>query len=215
MEISKERIEEFKRIYKDEYGEDLTDDEAYDAAHALAGFAKLAFDFYIEEKRRKQKLKKEPKGFLLEGDGQYSCPICERSITANEMWYDKYGQKCTICQKAIDKKIIPGSVCKNKESWYSTWDFNHYFKIKTPTVNKLVRQNILKARVIPDISYNIFLIKDNADILPPKKLLKSRLVQVGENRYDSQDWYEFQDPQEVLKDYKILEHLKRDLTIKF
>jgi len=160
----------------------------------------------VEDKIKENKLKENPKGFNLEGNGQYTCPICGRSTVANEMWYDKYGQKCTTCQKAIDKKIIPGSVCKNKDSWYSTWEFEHYFKIKTPTVNKLVRQSIIKGRVIPEINCSIFLIKDNANVLPSKKLLKSRLVQVGEERYGSQDWYEFQNPKEVLKDYKILEY---------
>lgn len=148
----------------------------------------------MEDKIKENKLKENPKGFNLEGNGQYTCPICGRSTVANEMWYDKYGQKCTTCQKAIDKKIIPGSVCKNKDSWYSTWEFEHYFKIKTPTVNKLVRQSIIKGRVIPEINCSIFLIKDNANVLPSKKLLKSRLVQVGEERYGSQDWYEFQNP---------------------
>lgn len=208
MQISKEQIEEFKRIYKEEYGKELSDEEAYDAAYRVAGFAKLAFDHYVEDKRRKRKLKENPKGFSLEGDGHYTCPICGGTIIANEMWYDKYGQKCMTCQKAIDKKIIPGSAVKDRDSWYSTWEFDSYFKMKTPTVNKLVRQNILKARVIPDINHSIFLIKDNIDVLPPKKLLESRSVQVSENTYSSQRWYEFQDPREVLKDYKILEYIK-------
>lgn len=207
MHISKEQLEEFKRIYKKEYGDELTDDEAYDAAYRVAGFAKLAFDFYVEDKIRKQKLKKDPKGFSLEGVGVYTCPICGRSTPANEMWYDKYGQKCIICQKAIDKRIIPGNICKNEDLWYSTWEFDSYFKMKTPTVNKLVRQNILRARIIPDINCSIFLIKDNIDILPPKTLLESRSVQVAENTYSSQRWYKFQDPKEVLKDYKILEYI--------
>lgn len=206
MEISKEQLEKFKRIFKKEYGIELTDEEAYEYASNLLGFLKLIFDFQIKEEKNKQRLKKEPKGFALSGSS-YSCHICSRTVPAHEMWYDKYGQKCLICQKAIDKKIIPGSVCKNTDSWYSTWEFDHYFKIKTPTVNKLVRQNILKARIIPDINCSIFLIKENIDVLPPKKLLKSRLVQVGEDRYGSQDWYEFQDPKEVLKDYRIVEYI--------
>ncbi|MDD4049138.1 MAG: hypothetical protein PHI90_10085 [Clostridia bacterium] len=54
MQISKERIEEFKRIYKEKSGEELSDDEAYDAAYRLVGFVKLAYDFYIEEKIQKK-----------------------------------------------------------------------------------------------------------------------------------------------------------------
>lgn len=37
----------------------------------------------------------------------------------------------------------------------------------------------------------------------PKKQLE-----VGENTIRSQNWYEFQYPQKVLKSYKILEYLK-------
>lgn len=208
MDISKERIEEFKRIFEKEYGKKLTDEEAYESAHNLLGFFEVLYTIYIREQGYKRKLKESPRGFSLEGNGQYVCPVCGRYTIANEMWYDRYGQKCITYQKAIDKKIIPGSVCKNKDSWYSTWEFYYYFKIKTPTVNKLVRQSIIKARVIPEINCSIFLIKDNTDVLPSKKLLKSRLVRFEENRYGSQNWYEFQDPVEVLRGYKVVEYSK-------
>jgi len=48
MHISKKHIKEFKRIYKEEYGKELSDEEAYDAAYRVAGFARLAFDNYVE-----------------------------------------------------------------------------------------------------------------------------------------------------------------------
>lgn len=206
MDISKKHLEEFKKIFEKKYGKKLTDDEAYDSISGLVRLVELAFDHCQEEERRKQRLKKEPKGFSLEGSS-YTCPICSRTVPANEMWYDKHGQKCLICQKAINKRIIPGMICEKSDLWYSMWELESNFKLKSPTVRKLVRQNILKARIIPDINVYIFLIKDNADTLPPKDLVKSRVIRVGENTIKSQDWYEFKDPKETLKNYKIWSHL--------
>ena len=48
MHISEKHIREFKKIHKEEYGKELSDEEAYDAAYRGAGFAKLAFDDYAE-----------------------------------------------------------------------------------------------------------------------------------------------------------------------
>lgn len=206
MEISKERLEEFKKIFKKEYGKELTDEEAYEYASNLLGFFKVLLDIQIRDEMNKQRLKKEPKGFALTGSS-YSCSICGRTVPANEMWYDKFGQKCLICQKAIDNKIIPGRLCEHSDSWYSMWEFDHYFGIKSATVRKLIRQEIIKARIVPEVSCYVFIIKENTDILPPKKLLKSRLVRVGEDTFTSQYWYEFQDPNEVLKEYGILEYI--------
>ena len=62
-------------------------------------------------------MKDNPRGFHLEGIG-YTCFICRNSISNEETWYDKWGIKCSTCQKAIDKKIIPASVAKNENSWY-------------------------------------------------------------------------------------------------
>lgn len=35
MQLSRKELDEFKQIYKDEYGKDLTDDQAYDLALPL------------------------------------------------------------------------------------------------------------------------------------------------------------------------------------
>ena len=43
MEISKEELEEFKKIYKEEFGEDLSDEEAREVAQRLLGFIKLVY----------------------------------------------------------------------------------------------------------------------------------------------------------------------------
>ena len=82
-------------------------------------------------------------------------------------------------------------------------------------MQKWVRHGILKARTVSyygkGVHTELFLIKDNKDFLPPKKLLESHM---GRERKDGQDhesmhpWYHFGDPRETLKGYKIMDHLR-------
>lgn len=184
MQISDERIKEFQEIYKKEYGKELTWEEAAEGARSLLGLAQIAYDSYREDCFRKRKLKDHPKGFHLDDGEIYSCRICRESISNGRTWWDEGGIKCLHCQKALDKKIIPKSVCKNDKSWYATWEFDYYFKIKSPTVRKLVRQGKLKSRIIPNINggehFELFLIKDNIGVLPEKP--ESYLVKDEQNR---------------------------------
>lgn len=172
MELSDERIKEFQEIYKKEYGKELSWKEAAEGARSLLGLAQIAYDSYKTECLRKRKLKDNPKGFHLDDGKTYSCRICRESISNERTWWDEGGIKCLHCQKALDKKIIPKSVCKNDKSWYATWEFDYYFKIKTPTIQKFVRQGKLKSRIIPGINggkhFELFLIKDNPGVLPEK-----------------------------------------------
>ena len=181
MSLTDERIKEFQDIYEKKYGKKLSWEEATDAGNNLVGFVELIFKSYITDQKRKKKLEKYPKGFHIEGEG-YSCCICNNTISNQETWYDKYGIKCLICQKAIEKRLIPVSVCKNKDSWYSTWEFDYYFGVKSPTIRKFVRQGKLKARTVPGENrkayFEIFLIKDNLEVLPKKP--ESRLVEAGD-----------------------------------
>ena len=57
----------------------------------------------------------------------------------------------------------------------------------------------------------VFLIKDNKNFLPPKKLLESkrgRVAEDGKEEVRILPWYCFSDPHEILKDYKIMEYLR-------
>jgi len=173
MEPSEKYIKEFQELYKKEYGKDLTWEEATESARSLLSFAEIAFDSYKTDCIRKCKLKDHPKGFHLDDGKTYTCFICKESISNEQTWWDESGIKCMHCQKALDKKIIPKSVCKNDDSWYAGWEFNYYFNIKTPTVRKFVRQGKLKPRIIKNIDtgkphFELFLIKDNKEVLPNK-----------------------------------------------
>lgn len=207
MQFSDKSIKEFQDIFERKYGKKITREEAEESARSLVNFFDLLVKIDTRERQNKEKLKKLPKGFSFMDGKTYNCGICGTQIKDEQLWYDKWGAKCLACQKAIDEKIVLGEICGNENLWYSIWEFDFYFKLKAPTVRKLIRQNVLKARIIPDTGFRIFLIQENSDTLPPKELVESRVVQVGENTYSSQNWYEFKNPQEALKDYKILFHL--------
>ena len=146
----------------------------------------------------------------------YTCFVCKNSISNEETWYDKWSIKCLTCQKAIDKKIIPASVAKNNKSWYSKCDLESRFNIDRHAINRFIEDGILKPRIVPNNlgkphAY-LFLIKDNKDILPPKKLTKSHMVKEvkkdGKEWFHLEPWYRFVDPFEHLKGYKIMDYMR-------
>ena len=59
MQLSKESIEEFKRIFKKEYGRELTYEEAYEAAFNLLGFFELLWK--IDRRLKREQKKKDKK----------------------------------------------------------------------------------------------------------------------------------------------------------
>lgn len=172
MSLSEEAIKEFQKIYEKKYGKKLSFAEASEAAHNLYHYVKLAYDIAAKEHRREERLKKEPKGFHVDDGEGYTCPICKNAMAREETWYDKKSLKCIYCQKALDKRIIPVSVLKDEDSWYSIYEFDYYFGIKPRSIRKLVRSGELKSRIIPDsdngVRLEVFLIKDNPDVLVKK-----------------------------------------------
>ncbi|MFH1472917.1 MAG: hypothetical protein ABIF06_00685 [bacterium] len=214
MSLSKEHIQEFKDLLEKEKGEEVSWEEATEAAYNLLRFAELVVELGMKEQRRQKKLEKNPKGFHLEGIG-YTCFICKNSVSNEESWYDKWGIKCLVCQKAIDKKIIPASCAKNKDSWYSKYDLESRFNINHHAMRRFIKEGVLKPRIVPNSAGKphvyIFLIKDNKDTLPPKKLTESKLVKEtrdGKDWHRSEPWYRFEDPKVALKGYKIMDHLR-------
>jgi hypothetical protein len=214
MELSEKRIQEMKDLLEKEKGKEFTWEEASEAAYGLARFADLMFDCWQEDCRRKKKLEENPKGYVLDGVG-YTCFICGSGTQAGKNWYDKHGIKCSICQAAIDKKEIPASLAKNKESWYSKYDLEHSFNLKAPVLRKWIKEGIIKARTVTHdgkgTHVQLFLIKDNKGFLPPKKMVESQMVKEtkdGQDWYHSEPWYRFVDPHEHLKGYKIMDHLR-------
>lgn len=175
---------------------------------------KLAEEWKEREKVLDEKLKANPKGFHLE-DAGYTCFICGNHTPEGDNWYDEYGIKCLVCQKAIDEGEIPASLAKDKDSWYSKWDLEHYFNLKGPALRKWIKEGIIKVRNVSrygeGIHAELFLLEDNKDFLPPKSLVKSQSVRErkdGKDWYRSEPWYKFVDPFKHLKGYKIIEHMR-------
>jgi hypothetical protein len=176
--------------------------------------AKFSDDWKKEQERRDEKLKENPKGFHLEGRG-YTCAICGQGTHEGDNWYDEYGIKCLVCQKAIDENEIPAYLAKDKESWYSKFDLEHSFNLKTQTIRKWIKDDILKARTVSlygkGVHVQLFLLEDNEGFLPPKKLVESKSVKEkrdGKIWYTTAPWYHFVDPFEHLKGYKIMDYLR-------
>jgi hypothetical protein len=192
------------------YVEPKTPEEKKEQERNLSAAYKIIFDAVLEERKLEEKLKDYPKGFAIMDGKTYNCYVCDMHIKNEEIWYDKWGKKCLACQDAVDRNIIPGSICRSHKDWYKNWEFEMYFKIKTPTIKKLIRLNVLKVRIVPKNGFEVILIKDNIDVLPPKNILKdvSFPVEGDKNTITAIPWYEAKDPKKTLGKYKIWPYLK-------
>lgn len=170
-DISPELLEEFKAIFKKEYGKEFkSDDEAREAARNLTGFFEIIYDLAKREHFRRLRLKKEPKGFYLEEDGSvYNCMLCHEAISGKTGWWDLNGQKCLNCQRAVDKGVVPKNVFKKRDSWHADWELQSKFHIHSSTIRKLIRKGQLKSRdVMTDedrVHFRVFLMKENPSLV--------------------------------------------------
>jgi len=180
MGLPKKAIDEFKVIYKSKYKKELSDAEASEAANNLVGLFDILYKCAVKENQRKQQLKKEPEGFHLT-DGIYNCFICHKchkQIEGEETWYDKWGIKCLLCQKAVKEGLVPYFVCEHRDSWYAVWELERKFGIKHQTAKKMVRLEELKARIVPydngDPYEYVFLKKENPNLIDPDRKSPAR-----------------------------------------
>ncbi len=185
-----------------------------DEKYSWERLGKLMEEINEEEKAREEKLKENPNGFILEGVGR-RCAICHNSSREDGSWYDKYGIKCLVCQKAVDAGEIPASLAKDEDSFYTKYDLEHLFNLKGPALRKWVKEGLIKARNISrygqGIHETIFLMEDNKGFLPPKKMLKSHSVNEvkdGKTWTHMEPWYRFVDPFKHLKNYGIIKHMR-------
>lgn len=118
--------------------------------------------------------------------------------------------------RTIDEGEIPASLAKDKDSWYTKYDIESRFNVKGPALRSWVKKGIIKPRTISHygkgVHYEFFLIEDNKDFLPPKKMVESQFASTtnekGEKTSRSYPWYCFVNPVEHLKGYKIMDHLR-------
>lgn len=164
MQLSDESIQEFKRIFKEEYGEDLDDATAREYGQNLVGFFEVLFEVDMRDRQRQAKLKESPNGFPIPNKDGYSCWLCRNTNRDWEYWYDKNGMKCPPCQKALDDEVVPEHVMHDKDSWLSMDDVKKKLGLHHSTIQKMIRTGELKARIIQNNEHNyfwVFLKKEN------------------------------------------------------
>ncbi|OGG49378.1 hypothetical protein A3C18_01110 [Candidatus Kaiserbacteria bacterium RIFCSPHIGHO2_02_FULL_54_11b] len=165
MKTLEDMAAEIKEISR-RTGKEMSDEEANEAAFTMNGLAELAVEVGMRYANMRGRLRKEPKGFSMEHGA--SCTVCHNGFEAGKGWFDKYEQKCLLCQRAVDEGVIPGYVCLNSDSFYSMYDLNSKFKVKTQRVKKLIKENWFKARIVLDDSgrahHYIFLKSENPQL---------------------------------------------------
>lgn len=164
-DISDKHFAEFKALCEEKGIKYETEAEYRQAAQNLLGYVDTLVQMDFEERERKARLEKEPKGFAVPGEGR-NCSLCRRSVYDTDGWYDKWGFKCMNCQNAINKRKIPGSLCGDwdHEKCITDSDLAWKTKLHAQTIKKLIRQGKIKAREIPKGPYMI-LRKDNPNLL--------------------------------------------------
>lgn len=195
----------------------LTEEEGkkyQDEKWQMERLGKLMEEIKEKEKLRDEKLAANPGGFDLDGVG-YQCFVCGTHTGDGDNWYDQYGIKCLVCQKAIDNGEIPASLAKEKDTWYSKYDLESRFNLKGATLRKWIKEGIIKSRTVSrygeGVHVELFLLEDNEGFLPPKKLVESQPVREkrdGEIFTRIAPWYQLVDPFEHLKDYGIIKHMR-------
>ena len=122
------------------------------------------------------------------------------------------------CQGGVDRGEIPAILAsdEDRDNWYSVYDLERAFSIKAKVVRRWIKAGVLKARTITRekrMPIHFFLIEENKDTLPPKKLVEDKFVKEktkdGKDSFHHEPWYRFVNPAEHLKGYKIVEHLKQ------
>lgn len=122
------------------------------------------FDVLIEMDQKQRSLHKrasaEPGGFAMPGEGR-TCSLC-RDRVRHDGWFDKWGFKCPTCQNVVNKRKVPGSLCRdhNFEKYIPDTVLAFYLGVSVSQVRKMLREGAIKARIIPGGPY-LILRKDN------------------------------------------------------
>lgn len=188
-------------------------DHAMEAAENMLRLAEIVAPMQQEIERKKRKLQEFPKGYPLEGS--YTCSICYGSCSELGAWYDQYGIKCRECQDAVDRGNIPATCAGDLENHFSPSEIERAFNVDRHVVRRWAKAGILKARTVKHAHHmdtHMFLLEDNKDILPPKKMVEHRSrhepTPDGRTTVHIDYWYEHVDPFVYLKGYKILEQFE-------
>lgn len=178
MAISDKAILEYKAIYQKEYGKEITDAEAREQGERLIALFEILYQQSQIEFRRKQRLKKEPDGFLLDpSEGPFSCGICGEYHYGNEMWWNLDGMRCNDCRRNIQEGTIPHLKSRHddKSNWFESWQIRSNHGVHPSSVRKLTSEGMLNGRDLKrqdgTVYQTVYLIEENQEFLKkyPKK----------------------------------------------
>lgn len=169
--FSDEQLASFKKLLSERMGREATNEETFESASNLMNFYEALYGVALRLHQWDDRLKTEPRGFTLPisiSGGSYNCRICYATIAGEQGWYDQYGIKCRTCQKAVEDGTIPGTVCSDKNTWWSAYDLKRMFGWHHTTTHKKARTGELKARIIKSPEganyYYVFLKEENSGL---------------------------------------------------
>ncbi len=181
MTLSNKAIQEYKKIFKEEYSQELTDTEAREQGERLVGFFEILYKQAQIEHSRKIRLKKEKvKGFFLDAsEGPYTCGICKEVTPGNDIWWNLDGLKCRDCWRNIQKGVIPPlTYDSDDKTWIKEWQLQSDYGLHPATRGKLRREGILHGRDLKrkdgSIYCTVYLAEENKEFIKRYKR-KSRI----------------------------------------
>lgn len=141
--------------------------------HNLVQLARVSGEIEGKTRARKRRLEKEPDGFPIPEGETFSCFVCMTHIDSDSGWYDKYGAKCLSCQRAVEEGIIAPVIFEESDSWYSIHHIESEYGIPEKVVKKLIKENVLKPRIVKDKEgkdhFYIFMAEENNPLLAAYK----------------------------------------------
>lgn len=181
--LSDKAVQEFKDIFKKEYGQELSDAEARDQGERLIGFFDILYKQALTEHRRKLRLKKEKiKGFYLDDENtRYTCAVCRETVQSKNIWWNPKGLRCRDCWRNIKNRVIPSlTYDSDNKVWMKEWEISSEYSIHPSTRRKLERDGALKGRHLKrkdgSTYCTVYLIKENEDFF--KKYKKKPAIKV-------------------------------------
>lgn len=134
--------------------------------------AKMQGEFEAIEEMRKERLKKEPKGFLLDGpDKRYTCGLCGDQTPGDRTWWNLEGLRCADCWRNMEEGVIPHlkDRYESDDVYFQDWQLDSEFGVKHMTARKLRRLGILHGRELKrkdgGVYHTIYLLKENKEFL--------------------------------------------------
>jgi len=167
MDSTNEQIRSFKELWLKKFNKELTNAEALEYSNNLLNLFRALLEVDRRVKQWDERLKNEPHGFSFPDSGSYNCNICYQTISDKTGWYDQFGIKCRVCQKAVNDGVVPGSIIADRKSWYSPGELKDKYGWSHPTLKKKIKLSELKVREIKSGEsywFYVFLKEENPNL---------------------------------------------------